>query len=603
MKKKIVWLALSCIMVAALVLASCAPAVEEEEEPVEVIGEVEEGEAPVVTPEEPEEEEPEEVAVAVGPQYGGTITWIAPTTREPKSWDCTTGYWSQFYWVNMYQSCLIKGDIDKYGPRGTNQFAFNTIEEIPEVYTVGDLAESWEVTPNKLTFHLKTGADAAWWAGNDNIGMAAREVTAHDIVFTHNRWKDGPIGPMYYANFSRLYAEDDYTFIVDMSRYDPIWVANVGFAYGNYPPETVANPDDIHEWQNQVSSGAFILTDYVKGTNLTFEKNPNWHISTTIDGVVYDDIPFVDKVLMPIIPDESTRLAALRTAKVDYWPRVPYRYKETLAITCPELNVHKFLTGGAYAVWFKCDEEPFDDKDVRRAMMIGTDREEIGLTLFTEYETHIAFLHGSPIYTPIEELPASVKVLFEYDPVTAKAMLATAGYPTGFPMEMIIDASVPDNADIGALLISQWAELGVTLTLVPLEATAHSALKVGGEIYGIDYNHSYMAGDAWGAVGLVDLKTTSPENVARWQDTYFDGAYDAAAVIVDSADREAGFNALALYWLDEASCMQLPAPFVLAYWWPWIQNYYGETDIGLLDFSWMLAEMWIDQDLKTELGH
>ncbi len=602
MKKKFIWLVLSLSIVAALVLASCAPAAVEEKGPQEVIGEVEEGEAPAVTPEEEEEEKEEEAAVEAGPKYGGTLTWIAPTTREPKSWDVTTGYWSQFYWLNMYQSAMIKGDIDKYGPRGSNQFAFNTIEEIPEEYCVGDIAESWEVTPTKLTFNLRRGADAAWWVGNDNIGMSPRPFTAYDAAFTHNRWKDGPIGPMYYANFSKIYAEDEYTFIIEMSRYDPIWPANVGFAYNIYPPEVVENPDDIHEWQNQVASGPFILTDYVKGTSLTFIRNPTWHISTTIDGVLYDDIPFVDRVSMPLIPDESTRLAALRTAKVDYWPRVPYRYKETLAKTSPELQVHKFLTGGAYAVWFKSDEEPFNNKDVRRAMMIGTDREDIGQTVFTEYETHIAFLHGSPIYTPIEELPPSTKLLFEYNPDLAVEMLADAGYPNGFDMEMIIDAGEPDNADIGALLISQWAKIGVTLTLVPLESTAHSALKVGGET-GIDYNHSFMAGDAWGAVGMIDLKTTSPENVARWQDTYYDGAYDEAAVIVDSAERAKAFNALAIYWIDEASSMQLPAPFVLAYWWPWVKNYYGETDIALLDYSWQIGELWIDQDLKKELGY
>lgn len=69
-KKKIVWLVVSCLMVLSLVVASCGPAAEEEEE-------VEIGEAEVEI-EEVEEEKPEEEEEVVAPgvevpKYGGTI--------------------------------------------------------------------------------------------------------------------------------------------------------------------------------------------------------------------------------------------------------------------------------------------------------------------------------------------------------------------------------------------------------------------------------------------------------------------------------------------------------------------------------------------------
>ena len=68
MRKKIVWLVVSCLMVAALVLASCGPAVTEEEE---VVVEEEEEE---VEEEEEEEVVEEKLLAPEVPKYGGTLT-------------------------------------------------------------------------------------------------------------------------------------------------------------------------------------------------------------------------------------------------------------------------------------------------------------------------------------------------------------------------------------------------------------------------------------------------------------------------------------------------------------------------------------------------
>ncbi|GAH84208.1 unnamed protein product, partial [marine sediment metagenome] len=109
MTRKILWCGLSFLLVASLVLASCAKE--------EVVEEEEEEEEEVVEEEEEEEEE-EEPAVGV-PQRGGTFSLFTEfASVDPAGFDPSTSTtpWSTSVWVNPFLEWLVKGDIEQYGP-------------------------------------------------------------------------------------------------------------------------------------------------------------------------------------------------------------------------------------------------------------------------------------------------------------------------------------------------------------------------------------------------------------------------------------------------------------------------------------------------------
>jgi len=67
-------------------------------------------------------------------------------------------------WDNPFTEMLVCGDINKYGPRGTNAFAFNIYENVPEQYLGGELSTGWTInatnvtaTPYTMTFTLRKG--------------------------------------------------------------------------------------------------------------------------------------------------------------------------------------------------------------------------------------------------------------------------------------------------------------------------------------------------------------------------------------------------------------------------------------------------------------
>ena len=119
MRKKILWMLVSCLMVLSLIMASCGPA--EEEAEVEVgEEEVEVGEVEVA------EEEEEEEAVAEGPevpQYGGTLALVIGGDIMGFDEATTPDYWDNA--GHLTHDELLEGDWAK-GPAGTGQFTWKT---------------------------------------------------------------------------------------------------------------------------------------------------------------------------------------------------------------------------------------------------------------------------------------------------------------------------------------------------------------------------------------------------------------------------------------------------------------------------------------------
>ena len=125
------------------------------------------------------------------------------------------------------------------------------------------------------------------------------------------------------------------------------------------------------DWQNTVSDGPFTITNFVSGTGGTYTKNPNYWGTTTINGKQYK-MPFIDTLIFPIIPDESTAVAALRTAKIDWWYWVPTTYESSLNST--GISHVQWTTGKVDSfVVNRSTNQYLKNLAVRQALMKATD--------------------------------------------------------------------------------------------------------------------------------------------------------------------------------------------------------------------------------------
>jgi len=597
--KKYLWMALGAVLVIAVVFTSCGGTATSTSGGTTVSGTASPtgGQTATATTTAPT------TAVATGPRYGGTFTVLATYGTTPYAWDPADCDWYQSYLCGPVYENLMMGDVYK-GPRGTNGFGFNHPEWIPDEFLTGMLAESWELTGNKIIWHIRQGV---MWQGKGGV-MGAREFVAKDAELALKRYMVSPkssVGRFNWAN--SLTATDKYTLVLEYNTFSADWSYLLGWGWATQiePPETVAAPNGgASNWQNVTGTGPFSLVDYVTGSSLTYQKNASYWGTTKIDGKEYK-MPFVDKMVYLIIADETTRLAALRTAKVDISMGVSWKFKETLEKTNPELSRWHILSQGDWLVSMPVDKKPWDDIRVRKAMSMALDRDAISKN--PEWEpTDKPMLVNYPmgasypesVFTPLEKLPPDVAEQFTLNVDRARALLTEAGFATGIKTSMILDATTNIPGDIAAMLVGMWAKIGVTVELKPMEYSAFQSMFLSktnpalvfyskGLVHPLTVLRYNLPGQPWG-----------PSN---WNDPQYEKDYSAAKATVDDTARAALLKELNVRALAAVAYIGLPANYYYVYAYPWVKNYWGETNTRYInETSQVYAAVWLDLAAKQK---
>ena len=546
----------------------------------------------------------ETAAATEGPQYGGTLTlyWWG---QEVPSADVVDNNWV----TRMYNSGVVERlampNFEEYGVRGNGEFTNFNSDNIPEKFAAGALAESWEISEKRLVFNIRRGV--MWAAEGKEHVMESREFTAHDAAFALNRRADMFNGSWRSENggwLDRIYAEDDYTLVVEKSRFHRNAFANLALdAFAViYPPEVVeAGPE---RWENFVGTGPFMVDEAEVGSHIGFVRNPNYWRKTTIDGVEYQ-LPFVDELIMPIIPDESTQIAALRTGQIDLMGTVSVKYRDSLADTSPDLDWVGWSEIWPVVVNLNTQNEYLSNPKVRQALTLALDQESIIDSVWgfgAAYNWPVDFHSASVIGTP-DDLPGHIKELYQYNPDKAKELLAEAGYADGFEIDIAFStqATAGTHVEIATLLNSYWGDIGVDLKLRAMDNTALTNLRNAREGYDV-FIWNDTSNNPIGSIGNLadpDGSSNYPNYINR-ELTALDEEVD---VTTDLAELDRIAADMALIVMEEVPIIPIGASGRLAYYWPWVKNYDGEAISGGTTYGPFIAAIWIDRQLKDEMGY
>ena len=87
-------------------------------------------------------------------------------------------------------------------------------------------------------------------------------------------------------------------------------------------------------------------------------------------------------------------------------------------------------------------------------------------------------------------------------------------------------------------------------------------------------------------------------------DPHFDAIVEQLVKELDPDKRNELIKEASIYLLNEAIAVPQAVKVQGRFWWPWINNYYGETYIASTN-TWLEASGWvgIDQNLKKEMGY
>jgi peptide/nickel transport system substrate-binding protein len=553
---------------------------------------------------------------ATTPQYGGTFTFIF---GEPMGFDPKYTIEVNCNADSLVTNEMLEGDWSK-GQMGTGEtdWMLGWLGRIG--IEKGSLAESWDLPDTEtIIFHLRKGV--RFW---NKPPVNGRELNADDVVFSMKRSWESPAAWNYttWAPENRpksITALDKYTVQI---KGNPAVQGTLFFQIAEQTHIFAKEIDDFRDWRNMVSTGPFMVTDYVPGSSLTYTRNPGYF--ETDPFFPKNQLPYVDSCKQLIITDQSTAQAALRTGKIDTTLgatslSLNWEDMNMFKRQCPDLKL-KQVNGASIILWGRMDkpELPFKDIRVRQAMNLAVNKQEI----VDKYYGGNAQLLGvlfpplpawKDVYTPLDQLPSkpsttgslagsqcSVQELFSYNPDKAKKLLADAGYPNGFKTKIVCGSS--QDADYLAMIKAYFAKVGIDMDIQQLETGVFTSMSRG-------RTHEQMIiGTAVSTMSILlmveariehsDDKSfcNFPESRVAYNElNKYVARDDAAWQKVRKEDNK--------FFLETAAGVWMPLGYGYRMWWPWLKNYNGEGTLGYdnaMAVSWYI---WIDQNLKRAMGY
>lgn len=311
---------------------------------------------------------------------------------------------------------------------------------------VPGLAESWEVSDDKLTYTFKI-REAKFSNGEP--------VTADDVVFSLQT-AAGPTAAYAFGfdpveRFEKV--DDQHVRIVLKRPYTPLLSVLSLFAAGIVDKESYEADTDGFG-QKPVCAGPFQVEEYVRGSRVVLTPNPHYW-GKGEDG---QPLPYLDRVEMLYVPESNARVLGLQNGDYDVIQTVPF-------------NQAKQMEGGSDLVLevqpiFRLDyvylnhsKPPLDNKDIRLALNYAANREAILNAVYFGYGE----LPNS--YMPKVNFHSDEVPLIPYDLEKAKALVQGAGYD-GTPIELMVDTGNAPFRQIATILQQGWREAGLQVNIV-----------------------------------------------------------------------------------------------------------------------------------------
>ena len=548
--------------------------------------------------------------LVTAPEYGGTLTHAY--ANNFKVFD-TALAWPPYSVGGVVVEKLGIADwaIDR------NEYPFKGGYILPAHAITGALAESWE-QPDPLTyvFHIRKGVH---W--HNKAPMNGRELTAEDVEYNFHRYlglgsgftEPGPrAGELRNVQFESITATDQYTVVFNLKEpylRTPMLIQD-NYSLYMQPPEVIQQHGDITDWRNVVGTGPFQLTDFVDGSSLTYVKNPDYW--------GYDEkfpenrLPYVDELRVLVMPEEATRLAALRSRKIDY---TGYHsgggqirsidVAESLERTNPELVLNEYSERADNGFIFNVSKPPFDDVRVRKAMNMAVDHETINNTYFKGYgdTTPTGQLGMSGSYVPYSEWPQEVQDAYSYNADGAEKLLDEAGYPRGADgIRFKTTANFRDFEDVGWIesLVAYWSEIGVDVRLEPFPTAQWGVFLQDPEREGLVHWAFFAAADSFDQVWR--FTPDWPYNPCECDDPAYNAMYESVKAATTLEEQMEYMREMDMYFIE--SVWGVPGPEVPQFnvSQPWVKGYNSEGALQGGDMLAIFSRLWIDQDLKKEMG-
>jgi len=280
------------------------------------------------------------------------------------------------------------------------------------------LAESWEPSDDgrALTFRLR---EARWSDG--------APITADDVRFS---WEaqtspDVPwIAATSKARITNVRVLDQRRVRFEFDAPYPHQLADA--VEGGILPRHVFSQVPFADWathdwsQTRVASGPFVLDEHLPGQEIRLARNPYY----------FGDGPYLDRVVVRVVPDIGSLVTQLRTGDLDFVDGITPRDAASLGAD-PQIRVIDYDYPGYDYIGWNGSRPPFDDPELRRAMTLAIDRQALVDDLLYGYGQ----ISTGPVLSFWWAGDPGLGA-WRYDPDEARRILAAHGYRTSQGKEL-----------------------------------------------------------------------------------------------------------------------------------------------------------------------
>ncbi len=307
----------------------------------------------------------------------------------------------------------------------------------------GDLATSWDSTPDGLTYTFKLRQDVDWQKGFGHF-------TANDVKASFDRLKSpetkSPFAGSIYM-LKEVQVVDDYT--VKMMLSEPY----AGFLHllTDYRAGPIVNVKAVqqfgkdYDW-NPIGTGAY-----------QFESGiPKQEAIITANDKYFGGPPPIKRIITRTVPDVNAQVVGLENGQYDMLLQAPDDPAVTRRLSDKGFVRAKFSRNLPEVLLMNVTVKPFDDLKVRQAIAYAVDRQQIIDLALSDV--------AKPWYSPVPEgfFGTSEDVpRYEHDVNKAKQLLSDAGYPNGVDVTLNVYDTQKGVSDV---LLEQLKAVGIRAT-------------------------------------------------------------------------------------------------------------------------------------------
>jgi peptide/nickel transport system substrate-binding protein len=295
-------------------------------------------------------------------------------------------------------------------------------------------------------------------------------MTAADAAYSLNRLlfsdQESLIRTQFAPYITAVEATGDLEVTITTPAADPLLPLRLASPNAAVMPEAYTESAGFDAVQTApIGAGPYRVVERVAGERLVLERHDGYWMGE----------PQFEQIVLRVIPETATRVAALQAGEVDFITTVSPDLVEQLdaadGLRVDTVPVYNFML-----IYFNTNAGVTASPEVRRALSLAIDREAIAETL---WGGRVRVMND--YYLPGEFAYDADRPAFAYDPEQAMALLEQAGY-AGEVLEFTPPADYYTNGRLVTEVIAEyWRAVGVNVEYAPLDTSAWAERSLGGQ--------------------------------------------------------------------------------------------------------------------------